>query len=139
LACAAVRVPPLLRTVSNDEVPPLPRSPADRRALASLPDTATVGRTGTAATLRAIDAAHGGGFYDVDEAATVDPAAADAAFASSAAVVDVQTHLVDATRWTGPHAAALEGFLRMVDPDRWSEPVDPRAIDAAAWATLVFG
>lgn len=54
-------------------------------------------------------------------------------------VIDVQTHLVDPTLWVGPHAAALGGFLRMVDPDRWPGPVDPRMIDAAAWAALVFG
>ena len=54
-------------------------------------------------------------------------------------VIDVQTHLVDPALWVGPHAGALGGFLRMVDPDRWPGPVDPRLIDAAAWATLVFG
>jgi hypothetical protein len=94
---------------------------------------------GTAATLRAIEAAHGGGFFPVDEAALTDPDAADAAFAGGAPVIDVQTHLVDATRWVGPHAEALHGFLTMVDPDRWAGGVDPRAIDARAWAALVFG
>ena len=96
-------------------------------------------RLGTAATLRAIDAAHGGGFYDVDEAAVSDPDVADACFDGVEPVVDVQTHLVDATRWTGSHATALEGFLQMADPDRWADGVDPNAIDAAAWAALVFG
>ncbi len=55
------------------------------------------------------------------------------------AVVDLQTHLVDSALWVGPHAAALAGFLQLVDPERWHEGVDPRVIDAAAWATLVFG
>ena len=96
-------------------------------------------RLGTAATLRAIDSAHGGGFYDVDEAAVSDPDAADACFDGVEPVVDVQTHLVDATRWSGSHATALEGFLQMADPDRWADGVDPNAIDAAAWAALVFG
>ena len=27
----------------------------------------------------------------------------------------------------------------MADPDRWSGPIDPRLIDGAAWAALVFG
>jgi len=54
-------------------------------------------------------------------------------------VVDVQTHLVDPVLWHGPHAAALGHFLRMVDPARWPDAVDPHAIDAAAWAALVFG
>jgi hypothetical protein len=96
-------------------------------------------RLGTAATLRAIDAAHGGGFYDIDEAAVSDPDAANACFDGVEPVVDVQTHLVDATRWSGSHATALEGFLQMGDPDRWADGVDPNAIDAAAWAALVFG
>ena len=51
----------------------------------------------------------------------------------------MQTHLVDPELWHGPHAAALGHFLRMVDPDRWPHPIDPHAIDAAAWAALVFG
>src|SRR5207249_725465 len=90
-------------------------------------------------TLQAIDAEHGGGFFDVPEAAAFDLAAADAAFAGGAPVVDVQTHLVDPARWSGSHAAALAGFLAMVDPVRWPSGVDPYSIDAAAWAGLVFG
>jgi predicted TIM-barrel fold metal-dependent hydrolase len=54
-------------------------------------------------------------------------------------VVDVQTHLVDPARWTGPGADALAGFLHMADPDRWTGAIDPRTIDGAAWAALVFG
>jgi predicted TIM-barrel fold metal-dependent hydrolase len=54
-------------------------------------------------------------------------------------VIDVQTHLVDPARWVGAGAAALEGFLRKADPERWAGPVDPRLIDGAAWAALVFG
>ena len=146
-------VPPLLRSASNDEVPALPADRSSRRALAEvrgrLPDLAraaglavpayAAGRMGTATTLRAIDAAHGSGFFDVDEAATRDASAASFAFRGGAPVVDVQTHLVDATRWVGPHAAALEGFLKMVDPERWAGGVDPRSIDASAWAAQVFG
>lgn len=96
-------------------------------------------RRGTAATLRAIDAAHAGGFYEVPELATHDLDAAQAAFRGVHPVVDVQTHLVDPSRWVGSGADALAGFLRMADPDRWSGPIDPLTIDAAAWAALVFG
>ncbi len=150
---SSVLIPPLLRSISNDEVPPLPTDRVARRALAdvadgfpglaggahlALPDYAAT-RMGTAATLRAIERAHGGGFFDVAETATTDPMAAELAFAGDGPVVDVQTHLVDATRWVGAHAAALGGFLAMVDPDRWSGGVDPQGIDAAAWAALVFG
>jgi predicted TIM-barrel fold metal-dependent hydrolase len=104
----------------------------------SVPDY-VLDRRGTAAALRAIDASHGGGFYDVAEAATIDDDAASAAFAGGAPVVDVQTHLVDPARWAGPSADALAGFLRMADPDRWRDPIDSTRIDGAAWAALVFG
>ena len=56
-----------------------------------------------------------------------------------APVIDVQTHLVDPTRWVGAGAAALGGFLRMADPERWPGEIDPRVIDGAAWAAQVFG
>ena len=38
----------------------------------------------------------------------------------------------------GASAAALGGFLHMVDPDRWERTIDARLIDATAWATHVF-
>jgi hypothetical protein len=146
-------VPPLLRAAASDEYEPLPWSARDRRALARLetavPDRAHAlgmradeyrfDRRGTAATLLAIDEAHGGGFFAVPEAAALDEAAAEAAFGGDAPVVDVQTHLVDPARWSGSHAAALAGFLTMVDPQRWPDGVDPNIIDAGAWASLVFG
>ncbi len=144
---------PLLRASSTDEFDPLPLTPADRRAAARLTETADglaprldqtpgeylVDRRGTAAALRAIDAAHGGGFYDIDAAAETDAEAADAVFAARGPVVDVQTHFIDPGRWSKPSAEALEGFLRMVGDERWSDGVDPRHIDAAAWASYVFG
>ena len=146
-------VPALLRRRSSDEYAPLPWSAADREALARYDEIATsalrhvtrsareyaVDRRGTAASLRAIDAAHGGGFYDVSERAAHDLDAAEAAFRGAGPVVDVQTHLVDPARWVGPGAEALAGFLRMADPDRWPGAIDPRVIDGAAWAALVFG
>jgi hypothetical protein len=148
-----VVVPPLLRALASDEYPPLPWRAIDRAAIAGagvairdaagrlgLPEPAyAADRRGTAATLRSIDRAHGGGFFAVPEAATLDSDAAEAAFRATAPVVDVQTHLVDPTRWVGAGAAALGGFLRMADPERWPGEVDPRVIDGAAWAALVFG
>jgi predicted TIM-barrel fold metal-dependent hydrolase len=142
-----------LRRAASDEYAPVPWSARDRRALdhlaVDLPmraravgmaaDDYRFDRRGTAATLRAIDAEHGGGYFAVPELATFDVAAAEATFAGVAPVVDVQTHLVDPQRWSGPHAAALAGFLTMVDPHRWPTGVDPHAIDAGAWAGLVFG
>ena len=59
-------------------------------------------------------------------------------FAATGPVIDVQTHLVDPNRWHGDGAAALAGFLSMVDPDRWPDR-RPHLLDAAAWAGHVFG
>jgi hypothetical protein len=146
-------VPPLLQPLSSDEYAPVPPSTADRlaaaRADALIGDSAhrvglndysyAVDRRGTAATLRAIDDAHGGGFFEIPDEALVDLEAADAAFGRGAPVIDVQTHLVDPGRWVGPGAAALGGFLKMADPERWPGEIDPRVIDGAAWAALVFG
>ena len=145
--------PPLLAHRSSDEYAPVPWGPAQSRAASvaaargerrarvlglSLPEY-LADRRGTAATLRALDAAHGGGFYRVAADAETDADAAGETFAATGPVIDVQTHLVDATRWHGEGAAALAGFLRLVDPDRWPGDVDPRLIDAAAWAGHVFG
>jgi predicted TIM-barrel fold metal-dependent hydrolase len=135
---SAVIVPPLLQPRSSDEFAPLPWTARDRRALALI-EPGPPDRTLTAATLRAIDAAHGGGFYNVPEEATLDLDAANHHFAGHAPVVDVQTHLVDPGRWHGDGAKALAYFLKTADPDRWSDDIDPRAIDGAAWAAHVFG
>ncbi len=143
-------VSPLLRALTSDEVPAL-AVPGDLLSRASEATHRAAARTGvgltqfafdrraTAVALREIDAAAGGGFYAVPEAATVDEQAAGETFARRSAVVDVQTHLVDPGLWRGRHADALAGFLRMVDPQRWGDAIDPHAIDAAAWAALVFG
>ncbi len=96
-------------------------------------------RVGTAAALRALDAEHGGGFFDVPPEAEVDPAAVDECFAALGPVVDVQTHLVRPSRITTDSAAALLGFLRMVEPERWRDPIDPEHLSAPAWASCVYG
>ena len=133
-------VPPLLRRLASDEYDPQPLRPEDQRALASLPDADELGdgRLLTSATLRAIDAAHGGGFYAVPVEAQSDPAAAEAVFDGAEPVIDVQTHLVSPERW-GRGGEALAGFLRMVDPERWSDALDPHLLGAAQWAAQVFG
>jgi predicted TIM-barrel fold metal-dependent hydrolase len=145
-------VPPLLHRRCTDEYAPLPYAWADRRALgqldervdraakaAGLPERVyAYDRRGTAATLRAIDAAHGGGFFAVPVEAETELAAADEAFRGGLPVVDVQTHLVDPGRWGGPGSQALSWFLREADKERWAD-VDPTNIDGAAWASLVFG
>jgi predicted TIM-barrel fold metal-dependent hydrolase len=145
-------VPPLLQPRSTDEYAPVARTEADRRALAALDERVpgaaqAVGlpervyahdRRGTAATLRAIDAAHGGGFFAVPVEAETDLAAADDAFRGDLPVIDVQTHLVDPGRWGGAGSRALGAFLQEADPERWGT-IDTTNIDGAAWASLVFG
>jgi predicted TIM-barrel fold metal-dependent hydrolase len=144
---------PLLAATSTDEYVPLPPSRAVREAVARFEERVTtraprlgltpmehaVDRRGTATALRALDAAHGGGYFPLDEETETDEEAATAAFFGRAPVIDVQTHFIDPQRWDRPGAAPLAGFLQMVDAARWGSGVDPRLIDAAEWATLVFG
>jgi predicted TIM-barrel fold metal-dependent hydrolase len=96
-------------------------------------------RLGTAATLRALNHAHGDVFYDIPAEAAEDRAAVDDVFAATGPVIDVQTHLVRPSRSTTRAAGALFDFLRMVDPERWREPVDLSQLSAPAWAACVFG
>jgi predicted TIM-barrel fold metal-dependent hydrolase len=139
-----VTVPSLLRPRSSDEYAPVPWDARLSRAAALTADRrdahALAGddRRTTATVLRALDEVAGGGFYPLVEDAERDLAVADEAFASTGPVVDVQTHLIDPTRWHGDGAAALTGYLQMVDADRWGDAVDPHLLDAAVWATNVF-
>jgi uncharacterized protein len=146
-------ISPLLAAKSTDEYAPLPESRAVRQAAARFAERVALlapklgmsegdhafDRRGTATTLRALDAANGGGFFPLDEATETDEAAAATAFSGEAPVIDVQTHFIDPGRWGKPSAASLTWFLQMVDGPRWGGGVDPRLIDAAEWATLVFG
>ena len=134
-------VAPLLAPRSTDEYGALARSTAEQRAarrLAEWSATDLASRRGTAATLRALDVEAGGGFYAVPPEAEIDDDVAAATFAGSAPVIDVQTHLVRPSRLTTSGAKALLGFLRMVEPDRWSEPIDDALLAAPAWASTVF-
>ena len=126
-------VPPLLRHFHTDEFHAPPWSRRDRRALlrvarvteAAAPRLGLTAyayvehRCGTAATLRAIDAEAGGGFYVIPPDAETDAAAADDALGGNQVVIDIQTHLVRPTLVSGGAGAALMGWLRTVDPDRW--------------------
>jgi hypothetical protein len=146
-------VPPLLRHLHSDEFAPPPWRAVDRRAVARVSaaaETVAPGaglttrayldtRLGTAATLRAIDAEAGGGFYSVPADAERDRAAADAAFAGDQVVVDVQTHLVRPSLAAGPAGDALGFFLRSVDPARWGHGIDPALLGASMWAANLFG
>jgi uncharacterized protein len=148
-------LPTVLARLSSEEYTPIPWNDADRTALAAyraateraedrlgLPAHAFAGdRRATAAALRAIDAAHGGGFYDVGADAELDDSAAAAAFDGppGQTVLDVQTHLANVARWATPAGEAMDGWLRGVEPERWPGPVDPSRVSAVAWAHHVFG
>ena len=144
--------PPLLARRSSDEYKPLTHRRCDLAAIyrvtAVLKDGSHTSlgsaqsylesRLGTVATLRAIDAEAGGGFYDLPADAAHDRALADELLAPRGPVIDVQTHLVDPRRWP-VGGQALEGFLRMVEPQRWSGSIDPEMLDGRHWAAQVFG
>ena len=147
-------LPSLLQPLHTDEFLPVAPHTALARATAmvehAMPDVArTLGidatvyahdPRATALALRAIDTTHGGGFYAFPRSSVFDAdAVKEALGAVNQPVVDVQTHLVDPTLWVGPHANALGRFLQLVDPERWPGEIDPRLIDAAAWASLMFG
>jgi predicted TIM-barrel fold metal-dependent hydrolase len=140
----ALIVPSLLRPRSSDEYAPVPWDDRLHRAAALTDERREAhalsgdDRRTTATVLRALDDVAGGGFYPLPVEAEQDLTVADAVFASTGPVVDVQTHLIDPARWRGAGADALAGFLRMVDGDRWGDAVDPHLLDAAVWATNVF-
>jgi hypothetical protein len=146
-------LPPLLRRLHTDEFDAVPYDACQHAvalaAKARLPTLArrlnapaapfAYDRRATALSLELLNAAHGESFYELAPAATTDEAAAAASFAGRSPVIDVQTHIVDETLWSGPMAEALANFNAMVDPDRWSEGMHPRMVDASMWAALVFG
>ncbi len=102
----APRLPLPLQRRSSDEYTPLPHHPKNVSVVARLraegPDHAArlsmslgdywTSRRGTAAALRALDEAWGGGFYDVPLEAALDRDAADAGLGGDQFVIDVQTH-----------------------------------------------
>ena len=139
-----MNVPSLLRPRSSDEYAPVPWDDKLSRAADLVGDRlgeralATDDRRTTAAVLRALDEVAGGGFYPIPAEAEHDLAVANEVFAPTGPVIDVQTHIVDPARWHGDGAAALAGFLRMVDADRWGGTIDANLLDAAVWATNVF-
>ena len=95
-------------------------------------------RTGTAATLRAIDAAAGGGFYSVHPQAEHDPEAAAEAFDGPGPVVDVQTHYVARGR---THTRGMDGvlhFIREVAPERFASIDRDVSLGFAEYLRCVF-
>ena len=138
--------PPLLfqRRASDEYVSPRPGA-RERQALALWQGDAEavarrVGRSltayasdrrGTAAALRALNAAWDEEFYRVPAEAPLDAAAADAALGGDQFVFDVQTHYVAQERAASAPAEAVLEFIRDVAPDRW------RGLDGAHALSLV--
>ena len=129
-------LPPLLRPLHSDEylagrAPSragrghrprrAARCPTSPRTLALDAPTYAHDRRATALTLRAIDAAHGGGFYAVDEAAAHDPAAADAAFRRARPGGRRADPPRRPALWQGPHA----GGARPLPADGGSASAGP--------------
>ena len=126
-------LPLVLQRRSTDEYSPVPYSPLDRRIVEQVraqgPEYAArlsmslgdywVSRQGTAAALRAIDEAEGGGFYNVPTEAALDRAAADEALGGDQLVIDVQTHYI-AQRPSGDEVRTnLLGMALTVAADRF--------------------
>ena len=102
------RLPLVLQRLSNDEYTPRLHYPKNLQAVAQMlehgPEAAArlslpladywSGRQGTAAALHAVNAAWGGGFYNVPAEAALDREAADSALGGDQLVIDVQTHYV---------------------------------------------
>jgi hypothetical protein len=143
-------IPNFLDRLSSDEYEPQPYSEADRRVVARTEDRlrATAERyrlrpdrwslaSRTAAGLLALNAEHGERFYEVEEQAVADPAAAASSFAGDGPVIDVQTHFV------APHSARFGidhtlGIYRELMPAWWSETDDIVKYDLAAYIRNIF-
>ena len=148
---AVPTLPLVLQPRGNDEFRPIPWSDRDLAAVArTVARAESVGRTplgqwrfaasrrGTAAALRAIDEAWGGGYYHVPPEAESDPEAAHAAFAGDEVVIDVQTHYVARHRAAAAGVDGVMGFIRNVAPDRW-KGLDPRIdLDFTSYLRHVF-
>ncbi len=108
-----------------------------RTALALGPYWAS--RRGTAAGLRALNAAAGRGWYRVPPEAELDAEAADACLGGDEVVIDVQTHFVsdrpECARWN----RSLRALYSDVAPHWWRGLDDITAYDMTAYLRCVFG
>jgi predicted TIM-barrel fold metal-dependent hydrolase len=144
--------PPLLQRRGNDEYTPPADRPSDREARADTVERAEVtahkraeplqrflaNRTGTAATLRAIDAAAGGGFYDVPAEAATSAEAAAETFDAAGPVIDVQTHFVASARAQGSGADGVLEFIRSIAPDRYRQLDRDRDLSFSEYLRCIF-
>jgi predicted TIM-barrel fold metal-dependent hydrolase len=147
------RLPSFLRRLSSDEYVAPPLDARDRRAradtrerglanvarTASAPSAYCASRRGTAAGLRALNAAAGRDWYRVPAEAELDEQAADACFASDDVVIDVQTHFVADRPECAPWNRTLRALYAGVAPHWWRGLDDLVAYDMTAWLRCVFG
>jgi uncharacterized protein len=147
------RLPAFLEQLASDEYAPPPLSPRDERARADTRErgAANAARTGvassaycasrrgTAAGLRALNAATGREWYRVPAEAELEADAADACFSGDAPVIDVQTHFVsdrpECERWN----RTLHAMYEAVAPHWWRGLDDLVAYDMTTWLRCVFG
>jgi predicted TIM-barrel fold metal-dependent hydrolase len=147
------RLPSFLRQLASDEyrAPPLSRrderarSDAGERGLANAARTAAApgrywaSRRGTAAGLRALNAAAGREWYRVPPEAELEDAAADACFAGDDVVIDVQTHFVAdrpaCDRWN----RELRPLYASVAPHWWRGLDEVTSYDLTNYLRCVFG
>jgi predicted TIM-barrel fold metal-dependent hydrolase len=147
------RLPAFLERLASDEYAPPPLSPRDERAraltrerglenaarTAAAPAAYWASRRGTAAGLRALNAAAGHDWYRVPAVAELDAQAADACFAGDDVVIDVQTHFVAdrpaCARWN----RELRAMYTSVAPTWWRGLDDVTAYDMTTYLRCVFG
>ena len=145
-------LPSFLERRATDEFTPTPYSAGERQLIARLrdagPRTAVrlgiglgdywASRAGTAAGLRALNAAWGERFYEVPAEATIDREAADAALSGGEVVIDVQTHFVadrpECARWN----TSLAQMYRRVAPPWWKGIDELEAYNLAEYLRCVF-
>ena len=147
------RLPAFLERLSSDEYAPPPFTPRDDRARAdtrergaanaarthTAPGAYWASRRGTAAGLRALNAATGREWYRLPAEAELEAEAAEICFASDAPVIDVQTHFVSDRPECVPWNRRLRAMYEAVAPHWWRGLDDVVAYDMTAWLRCVFG
>ena len=143
---------PILEPLATEEYAAPPRTELQRRARAeavrtgadaagrlhTTPGRYWASRQGTAAGLRALNAAAGDRFFDVPPEAEIDAEAAEDAFAADGPVVDVQTHWVADRPDFGGFQRGVLGLYRHLAPDWWSGLDGMTAYTLAEYLRCVF-
>jgi predicted TIM-barrel fold metal-dependent hydrolase len=152
-ATAPIQLPSFLRRLSSDEYAPPALSPREQRVRADVRDRGEVhaarlalapgayfaSRRGTAAGLRALNAAAGREWYRVPPEAELDDAAADAWLGGSEVVIDVQTHFVADRPECAIWNRSLRAMYAAIAPQWWRGLDDVVAYDMTHYLRCVFG